>query len=225
MATRAHSTFEKNLARVRALQAIFDADSLRPRQNPQGRGRGTSSAEEKELLRAVAVFAIGTLDAYLSDVAAEVLVAQLERARTPSPEARALFKRILREIDTLPFELALTSDPEERQRFAHEAISEHLTNRVSNHGAKGVAATLGRLGCEGFAWDAVDMTPFQILRTTANRGPAQVLDIWTENRHKIIHQGIAVVVRADQARELIGFVDALARHVDAEAEAAASAAA
>jgi hypothetical protein len=223
VATRAYSTFEKNLGRVRALQAIFDADSLRPRQNPQGRGRGTSSAEEKELLRAVAVFAIGILDAYLSDVAAEVLVAQLERARTPSTEARALFRRILREIETLPFELALTTDPDERQRLAREAVSEHLTNRVSNHGAKGVAATLGRLGCEGFDWGVVDMAALPVLRTAANRGPAEVLDIWTENRHRIIHQGIAVVVRADQARELIEFVEALARHVDAEAETAASA--
>jgi hypothetical protein len=104
MVTRAHGTFIKTLGRVQALQSIFDADSLRPRQNPQGRGRGTSSAEEKELLRAVAVFAIGALDAYLSDVAAEVLVAQLERARTPNADARNLLRRILKEIDTLPFE-------------------------------------------------------------------------------------------------------------------------
>ena len=223
VATQAHGTFVKNLGRVQALQTIFDADSLRPRQNPHGRGRGTSSAEEKELLRAVAVFAIGVLDAYLSDVAAEVLVAQLERARTPNADARSLLRRILKEIDTLPFELALTSDSDERRRLAQEAISEHLTNRVSNHGAKGVAGTLGRLGCTDFNWDVVDMTPFPTLRTSANRGAAQVLDIWTENRHKIIHQGVAVVVKAEQSRELITFVKALARHVDREAETAASA--
>jgi cob(I)alamin adenosyltransferase len=89
----------------------------------------------------VAVFAIGALDAYLSDVAAEVLVAQLERARTPNADARNLLRRILKEIDTLPFELALTTDSDERRRLAQEAISEHLTDRISNHGAKGVAAT------------------------------------------------------------------------------------
>jgi hypothetical protein len=124
MATRAHITFEKNLARVRALQAIFDADSLRPRTNPQVRRRGTSSREEKELLRAVAVFAIGALDAYLSDVAAEVLIAQLEKARTPTSDARSLFRRVIKEIDTLTFELALTSDAEERRDLARDAISE-----------------------------------------------------------------------------------------------------
>jgi hypothetical protein len=148
------------------------------------------------------------------------LSAQLEAARTPTPEARGLLKRIVKEIDTLPFELALTSDPDERRRLAQESISEHLTNRVSNHGAKGIAGTLARLGCNDFSWDAIDMMAFPTLRTTANRNAAQVLDIWTDNRHKIIHQGIAVVVRAEQSRELMAFTEALASHVEAEPEKA-----
>jgi hypothetical protein len=55
--------FETNLERSRAFLRIFDTDR-RP-------GRPTS--DEKELLRGSLVFAVGALDAYLSDLILEVV--------------------------------------------------------------------------------------------------------------------------------------------------------
>lgn len=216
--TTAHIAVTKNLDRARALSRIFDSGNLKPKPGDR-RGPGNPSGEERELLRAAVIFSIGALDAYLSDVAAEVLVGQLEKARLPTPDARNLLRRIQSEIPTLPFELALTNDRDERLQIAQDAIGEHLSNRVSNHGAKGVASTLGRLGA-AVDWEAVPLAPASSLRTTTTTSCADVLDRWTDMRHQLVHQGKAIKVNAEQARELIDFVDAIVQHVDKQALAA-----
>jgi regulator of sigma D len=48
-------------------------------------------------------------------------------------------------------------------------------------------------------------------------GAAALLDHWTDVRHKIVHQGKAVKVTADQTRQLTDFVECLADYVDARA--------
>lgn len=213
--TDARATLAKNLTRTRALQRIFEAGNLKP-QTGQRRGSGQPSSEERELLRAVVVFAIGALDAYLSDVAAEVLVAQLEGAASLGDEARNLLRRVTKEIDTLALELALTTDPAQRRVVAQEAISDHLANRVSNHGPKGVAATMGRLGTE-IDFDAIDMSRFGPLTTTERNRAADVLQWWTDRRHALVHRGSAIQVNMEQSSALIDFVEALADHVDSQA--------
>ena len=216
--TPAYKALTKNLSRARTFSRIFDAGNLKPKEGDR-RGRGKPSGEERDLLRATVIFSIGALDAYLSDVAAYVLVAQLEAARKPTSDARAVLRRVIKEIDTLPFELALTSDPDERRALATEAITEHLANRVSNHGAKGIAATMERLGAR-IDWDAIPLPPSSKLRASPRQSCAEVLDRWTVARHQLVHQGKAVSVGQVQARELIDFVQAIADHVDAEALAA-----
>jgi RiboL-PSP-HEPN len=218
--TTAYFAVTKNLERARALSLIFDSGSLKPKPGDRRSG-GRPSGEERELLRAAVIFSIGALDAYLSDVAAEVLVRQLEKARVPGTDARNLLRRIQSDIPTLPFELALTSDQDERLRLAQTAISEHLATAVSNHGAKGVAGTLGRIGAT-VDWEAIKLSDKSTLRTTSTRTCAAVLDRWTDMRHQLVHQGKAIPVNAEQARELIDFVQAIVEHVDRQALAALS---
>src|SRR3954451_3553341 len=179
--TAAYFAFAQNVGRARALSRIFDSGSLKPKTGDQ-RGRGKPSDEERELLRATVIFSIGALDAYLSDVAAEVLVGQLENARLPTSDARNVLQRVQKEIPTLSLELALTSDADERRQLAQQAITDHLANRVSNHGAAGVASTLGRLGAT-IDWEAVSLGAKSKLRTSPRQSSAAVLDRWTERRH------------------------------------------
>lgn len=211
----ARAALSKNLSRTRALQRIFEAGSLKPKAGDR-RGGGKPSNEERELLRAVVVFAIGALDAYLSDVAAEVLVAQLERATIPTDEARNLLTRVTKEVPTLAVELALTTDRAQRRAAAQLAISDHLVNRVSHHGPKAVASTMSRLGAEpDFA--AIDMAPFGPLETPERKGAANVLQWWTEKRHDLVHRGASIQVNMEQSSALIDFVEALADHVEENA--------
>ena len=213
--TEARATLAKNLDRTRALQRIFEAGSLKPQPGDK-RGGGQPSGEERELLRAVVVFAIGALDSYLSDVAAETLVAQLEKSAIPSESARALLRRMMKEVDTLALELALTTDPTQRRAVAREAISDHLSNKVSNHGPKGIAETMSRLGTEANL-SKIDMTPFAPLQTTERKSAPDVLQYWTDRRHALVHQGVAIKVNMEQSRALIDFVEALADHVESQA--------
>ena len=103
--------------------------------------------------------------------------------------------------------------------MATDAITEHLANNVSNHGAKGVALTLNRMGAT-INWNAIQVPPNADLPASPGDGCAKVLDTWTMARHRLVHHGKAVPVNANQARGLIDFVQAIAKHVDAEALAA-----
>lgn len=211
--TAAHKTFQLTIKRPRALLEMFDAGSLKPTDGAK-RSRGKPSWQENELLRASVITAIGALDAYLSDVAAEVLVAQLENADTPGSDARNVLKQVMDEIKTLPLELALVTDVSKRREVARAAIQEHLANRVSNHGAKGVAATLGRMG-ETIDWSKLDncVTP-NLKFKGAKDSPAALLDAWTQRRHELVHQGKAVRISSSAAHALLDFVIAIASAVD-----------
>ena len=61
--TDAFKVFEANLDRSRAFLRIFDKD----------RSAGQPTNDEKELLRGSLVFAVGALDAYLSDLIMEIV--------------------------------------------------------------------------------------------------------------------------------------------------------
>src|SRR5258708_5608263 len=65
--TEAYKVFEANLERSRAFPRIFNNEA------GGGRGRGKPSNDEKELLRGCLVFAVGALDAYLSDLILEIV--------------------------------------------------------------------------------------------------------------------------------------------------------
>lgn len=214
--TDAFKALQVNLKRPRALLEMFDAGSLKPTPGAR-RSRGKPGWQENELLRAAVIVGIGGLDAYLSDVAAEVLIAQLEHASNPNSDARNVLRRVMNEVDTLALELALLTDPAERRHVAQTAIGDHIANRVSNHGAKGVAATLGRMG-QTMDWSELNkrVPPSLLVSGVKPTAPA-VLDEWTERRHKLVHQSKALRIKNDQARGLVDFVEVIARAVDAVA--------
>jgi hypothetical protein len=120
--TKARFALKENTRRARALIRIFNSGKVKPEEGDR-RGAGRPTGDEVPLLHAVVIFSIGALDAYLSDVAAEVLVAQLERARPPDSSSRRVLQAVQKEIPTLPFELALTSDENERREIAQQAIT------------------------------------------------------------------------------------------------------
>lgn len=217
--TEAFKALQVNLKRPRALLEMFDAGTLKPTPGAR-RSRGKPGWQENELLRAAVIVGIGALDAYLSDVAAEVLVAQLERASNPNSDARNVLRRVMNEVDTLALELALLSDPAERREVARTAIVDHIANRVSNHGAKGVAATLGRMG-QPMDWSGLNdkVPPCLVVAGVKPTAPA-VLDEWTNRRHKLVHQSKALRIKSEQARGLVDFVEAIAIAIDAVSVAA-----
>lgn len=211
--TKAHRAFRLTIKRPQALLEMFDAGSLKPKTGDK-RSPGKPSWQENELLRASVITAIGALDAYLSDVAAEVLVAQLEKADAPDSDARTVLKQVMDEIKTLPLELALVTDATKRREAAQAAIQEHLANRVSNHGAKGVAATVGRMG-ETIDWSLLDMSITPHLKLASVRdNPAALLDAWTQRRHQLVHHGKALKIGSPAAHALADFVVEIARIVD-----------
>lgn len=217
--TTAHKAFRLAIKRPQALLEMFDGGSLKPKKGVK-RAPGKPSWQENELLRASVITVIGTLDAYLSDVAAEVLVAQLENADTPGSDARSVLKQVMEDIKTLPLELALVTDASKRRSVAQTAIQEHLANRVSNHGAKGVAATLGRMG-ESIDWSKLDKSVTPNLKlANVKDNPAALLDAWTQRRHQLVHHGKALKITSPGAHALVDFVVAIARVVDELAQSA-----
>lgn len=87
------------------------------------------------------------------------------------------------------------------------------------HGPQGVAATLERLGTE-VDFGSIDMSNFAVLETSERTGAAAVLRWWTDRRHALVHQGGVIQVNMEQSLALIGFIEALADHVDTQALAA-----
>jgi hypothetical protein len=211
--TDAYQAFRKNIARPKALQAIFDAGSLKPKKGER-RSSGKPTTRENELIRASVIVTIGALDAYLSDVAVEVLVAQLGTVQPRSDQARSLLRRILKELETLPLELALLSDQEDRKAVVADALRDHLTNKISNHGAKGVVATVERMGTQ-FDWTRLeDKVPISLALSGDPTSPAGLLDAWTGRRHALVRQGKAPRIKILGAKALVKFVEAIAEEVD-----------
>lgn len=220
--TDAYNAFRKNIARPQALQAMFDGGSLKPKKGDR-RGTGKPTKQENELLRASVIVTIGALDAYLSDVAAEVLVAQLRSSQPRSDDARALLRRVVKEVDTLPLELALLPSQKEREAFVADALRDHLSNKVSNHGARGVVATVERMGAR-LDWGRLEKKiPASLPFSRDPKHPAGLLDAWTERRHALVHRGRALLITSPRARALVKFVESIATEVDSIAVGAINA--
>ena len=95
--TAAHQALGKNLTRARYFLDIHEATQ---------KGPGKPDREQRELTRGAIVFAIGALDAYLSEVSAEVMLAQFEAA-TLTGKSRDVLKDVTRQTPTLALEAAL----------------------------------------------------------------------------------------------------------------------
>jgi hypothetical protein len=210
--TGARRNFKWNIRRSRALLDMFDAESPKKHKDRVGK----SSWQARELLRASIIVTIGALDAYLSDITADVLVSQLESGRIVSEQGRIALKRISKDMDTLALELALVTRQSTRKQVAIAKINHFFDTQVSNHGSKGVAAAVSRMG-ETMDWTALDSTiPKHAHRSLSKTGGAAcVLDQWTTNRHQLVHQGQALKIKGVEARAAADFVELVVARVDA----------
>ncbi len=201
MPTETKATFDVNVQRAGYFLDLHESI--------HGGAQGAPRNPVRELPRAAVVFAIGALDAYLSDVSAEVIVSLLQQ-ELPEAEVREILRRVQGEVPTLSLELSLVPDADERVRRVQEAVADHLHNRVSNHGKKAVSRTMERLG--GNAQDL-----WSALGANGYACAADDLDEWTEKRHQIVHQGQTVRVHRPQARNCVQLVEAIGDRIDAQA--------
>lgn len=168
-------------------------------------GAGAPSLPYRELPRGAVVFAVGALDAYLSEVSAEVMVREFQDT-IASTDARETLKRIQSDLQTLALEISVLDNHKDRIQRIRDVIVDHFQNRVSMHGAKAVSATAGRIGAKASnVWSALGSRGFANAHET--------LDEWTDIRHQVVHQGKKPTVRRPEARECIhlitGIVDVL----------------
>lgn len=138
MATASKPAFDQNIQRAKYFLEIH--------QDAQ-QGAGAPPLKYRELPRAAIVFAVGAIDAYLSQVSAEVLIRKLQE-NLSSDDARSLLKRIQNDVPTLALEIAVLATNAQRATRMREVVVDHFHNHVSNHGAKAVAAAMRRIGRE-----------------------------------------------------------------------------
>lgn len=201
MPTNAKPVFDRNIQRASYFLDIHEAG--------QG-GVGAPAMPMRELPRGAIVFAVGAVDAYISEVSAEVIVRQLQ-AQLPTSSMRDLLKAVQREIPTLSLEVALLATQGERITRIREAIVDHFHSNVSSQGSKAVAAAVQRTGRPpADLWNALGGAGYP---DAAGR-----LDDWTEIRHQIVHRGQSPQVRRPQARGFIDLAIAMVDRVDAYAE-------
>jgi hypothetical protein len=200
MPTTARSTFDLNALRASYFLDIHEAGHARV---------GAPLNPYRELPRGAVVFAVGAVDAYLSEVSAEVLLNQLER-EVATPEARDVLRRVHADLPGLALEVAVLPAHEARVRRVRESITDYFYNRVSNFGSKALAATVTRIGGR----------PADLWAALAARGQPNAsgnFDRWTEIRHQIVHQGRSPQVRRPEARACIELVRAIVHQVDSDA--------
>lgn len=109
MSTEAYSAFEVNRFRAQSLVRMYRAGSLQP-QPGQKRGQGTTGAEERQMLPAAVVLTIGTFDAFLADLAAEIAAGLVSSGKEPTEAARAALNAITKENPSIAVEIALLPD-------------------------------------------------------------------------------------------------------------------
>lgn len=197
MATNAKQAFDVNIQRASYFLDIHEAAQ---------RGAGAPTIQQRELPRGAIVFAVGAIDAYLCEVSAEILIAQVQGAPA-SAALRETLTRVQKEVPALAVEVALLDTQASRVARIHEAIAEYFQNQTSQFGAKGVSATVTRLG-----GNPSDVWSFLIQQ--GHPDPQKFLDRWTDVRHQIVHQGRKPRVWRHHARDFIQFAQSLVGRVD-----------
>lgn len=169
-------------------------------------GAGAPPLPYRELPRGAVVFAVGALDAYLSEVSAEVMVREFQ-STIASSGARETLKRIQSDLPTLALEISVLDNHNARLQRIRDVIVDHFQNRVSMHGAKAVSATAGRIGAKASdVWSALGSRNFADAQAT--------LDKWTDIRHQVVHQGRKPTVRRPEARQCIALITEIVDVVD-----------
>lgn len=197
MATNAKIAFDANIQRAKYFLDLHEATQS---------GAGAPTLPRRELPRGAIVFTVGAVDAYLCEVSAEILVQQVHQ--DPARSAlRDTLTRVQREIPSLALEVALLDTQPARLSRIHDSIVEYFQNQTSQFGARGVSATITRLGGN----------PADVWSTLVKQGhsnPQQLLDRWTDVRHEIVHQGKKSRVWRPHARVFINFAKDMVARID-----------
>lgn len=201
MPSAAKKAFDRNIQRAGYfLEIHMDATG----------GPGQPKRSLQELPRAAVVFAVGALDAYLSDVAAETLVERLQYGATSAQ--RDVLTKVSKDIPVLALEVALLPDQEGRIAHVLAAISAHFTRRPA-HESKAVSQTVQLLdGHPVTVWDAVKAAGFP--------NGARDLDDWTEKRHKVIHRGESPRVNRTPAQKCVDLITTIVKMTEEEVQRA-----
>ncbi len=157
------------------------------------------------------MFAVGALDAYLTELAAETLVARLKDGKGNS-RMRDVLKRVSNEMPTLAIETAILAEGADRLALVQSAVVEHFQTAVSAFGPKAVARVVEML-------DASTSNVWKAVAETGLKEAAERLDHWTGIRHKVVHQGQRVSVQRERdARTCVHLVKVVADAIEAEVE-------
>jgi hypothetical protein len=156
--------------------------------------------------RVAVVFAVGALDAYLSDVSADVMIFQCQQGLVGG-DTRAIMRAINQQLPGLALELSVVENHVERMDRIRTAITDHFTTSVSGHGPEAVARAVERMGGK-----AADL--WKSLTEDGFDEPAASLAEWTDNRHRIVHRGEKVSVTWRQGRECLALLHAISARVD-----------
>jgi hypothetical protein len=190
--TEAFRVFEANLERSRAFLRIFDKD----------RSVGQPSNDEKELLRGSLVFAVGALDAYLSDLILEIVP---KHAPSSSNLTDAL-KAIAKSDPGLSLRVALVKNDDDREAEFRAALDEFLAAKSFQGPAK-VMTAVEYVACP-VTWADLD--------AATGVSAAKELQRITNDRHDIVHRGQKPYVRRRLAEQTIELISPIAAHIDAE---------
>jgi hypothetical protein len=200
--TDAKKTFDVNIQRATYFLDIHE-------QTQPGVGAPTNA--RRELPRGAVVFAVGALDAYLSEVSAEIIVGRLKKAEAPTAY-RDVLRQVNRDVPTLPLEVALLPTKDSREQRVRDAITEYFFTKATHHGTAGVAAVLQRL----------DRKPSDFWSALASQGHANAparLDNWTNKRHEIVHEGKRPQARRPATRKFVELAEAIVAEIEKYAAA------
>lgn len=190
--TDAFKVFEANLDRSRAFLRIFDKD----------RAAGQPTNDEKELLRGSLVFAVGALDAYLSDLIMEIVPKYAPRSSQLSDALKAIAKS----DPGLSLRVALAQSDADRREEFRTALDDWLATK-SFHGPSKVAQALEYVSCP-ITWEDFDEAT-----GTSTMGE---LARMTDERHEIVHRGRKPYIRRNLAEEANNLIGAIADRIDRE---------
>jgi hypothetical protein len=190
--TQAHVVFVANLDRARAFLRIFDKD----------RGVGQPSNDEKELLRGSLVFAVGALDAYLSELVLEIVPEH-------GPKSKQLtegLKAIARSDPSLSLRVALAGTEADRKAEFRSALDEWLATK-SFQGPEKVMAALSYVAC-ALEWHVFD--------AATDVDTAAQLHKITKDRHEIVHNGKKPYIKRKMAGDTNDLIAKIERLIDDE---------
>jgi hypothetical protein len=193
--TKAFGVFKNNVERSRAFLRIFAKD----------RGRGGPNSDDRELLRGCLVFAVGALDAYLSDVILEIVPV----FGSTSEHMKKALKEIGRDDPGLALRVSISKTAAEGREQFRAALSEWLDGK-SFQGVEKVSNAINYLGC---TMKLDDIQALHGKKTTTE------LTRITKDRHRIVHSGTKIQVTQPKTEEAITLVLEIAKAIDSKVAA------